>query len=50
MESNDALDWIEDKKPVEEIKDGVGIIQHGSWRHIKVKNLESSSYGAVLKG
>lgn len=31
-ESNDTLDWIKDKKPVEEIKAGVGMLQHHAWR------------------
>lgn len=34
MESNDTLDWIEDKKPVEERKAGVGVLQHDAWRNI----------------
>lgn len=28
MENSDTLDWIEDKEPVEEIKAGVGMLQH----------------------
>lgn len=31
MESNDTLDWIEDKQPVEETKAGVGMLQHDAW-------------------
>lgn len=34
MKSNDTLDWIEDKKPVEEIKVGFDMLQHDAWRNI----------------
>ena len=34
MESIDALDWMEDKKPIEQIKASTGMLQHAVWRNI----------------
>lgn len=34
MESIGALDWMEDRKPVEQIKDSAGMLQHAVWRNI----------------
>lgn len=34
MESIDALDWMEGKKPVEQIKASVSALQHAVWRNI----------------
>lgn len=34
MEGIDALDWVQDRKPVEQIKSGAGMRQHAVWRNI----------------
>jgi len=40
MEGIDALDWTEDKKPIEQIKAGVDVLQHAVWRNISYSLLD----------
>lgn len=57
MESIDALDWMEDKNPLEHIKNSVRTpachlekCKLQPQRFQRIKTLESSSYGGILKG